>query len=79
MHNLKYRKRPGIKLDYLMIYIFSHFAIYLLTLAHWRAPSLSLLTPMAFNTGLTHFGSEAYNCHRFFGSIVIAMKKVVHF
>ena len=25
----------------------------------WRPPSLSELTPMVFNTGLTHLGSEA--------------------
>ena len=25
----------------------------------WRPPSLSELTPMVFNMGLTHFGSEA--------------------
>ena len=27
----------------------------------WRAPSLSELTPMIFNTVLTHLGSEAFN------------------
>ena len=26
---------------------------------NWRPPSLSELTPMLFNTGLTHLGSEA--------------------
>ena len=30
-------------------------------LANWRPPSLSELTPMLFNTGLTHLGSEASN------------------
>ena len=25
----------------------------------WRPPSLSELTPIVFNTGLTHLGSEA--------------------
>ena len=25
----------------------------------WRPPSLSELTPMVYNTGLTHLGSEA--------------------
>ena len=28
----------------------------------WRPPSLSELTPMIFNTGLTHLGSEASKC-----------------
>ena len=28
---------------------------------NWRPPSLSGLTPMVFNTGLTHLGSEASN------------------
>ena len=28
----------------------------------WRPPSLSELTPMLFNTGLTHFSSEASKC-----------------
>ena len=28
----------------------------------WRPPSLSELTPMIFNTGLTHLGSEASIC-----------------
>ena len=28
---------------------------------NWRSPSLSELTPMIFNTGLTHLDSEASN------------------
>ena len=28
---------------------------------NWRHLSLSGLTPMVFNTGLTHLGSEAFN------------------
>ena len=28
----------------------------------WRPPSLSELTPMIFNTGLTHLGSESSVC-----------------
>ena len=28
---------------------------------NWRPPSLSELTPMKFNTGLTHLGSETSN------------------
>ena len=28
---------------------------------NWRLPSLSELTPMVLNTGLTHLGSEAFN------------------
>ena len=28
---------------------------------NWRAPSLSELTPMILNMGLTHLGSEASN------------------
>ena len=37
-------------------YILIFFNIYI-----WRPPSLSELTPMIFNTGLTHLGSEASN------------------
>ena len=32
-----------------------------LSLDKWRFPSLSELTPMVFNMGLTHLGSEASN------------------
>ena len=31
--------------------------------AKWRPPSLSKLTPMIFNTRLTHLGSEASKSH----------------
>ena len=32
--------------------------------SNWRPPSLSELTAMIFNTGLTHLGSEASNCKK---------------
>ena len=39
---------------------------------NWRPPSLSELTPMVFNTGLTHLGSEAskYTCMYEFPNMV---------
>ena len=32
-----------------------------ISLYNWRLPSLIGLSPMIFNTGLTHLGSEAFN------------------
>ena len=37
----------------------------------WRSPSLSELTPMVFNMGLTHLGLEAFIYNRFLLSSVI--------
>ena len=41
--------------------IYELFGEYFVSEVNWRPPSLSQLTPMIFDMGLTHLGSEAFN------------------
>ena len=40
----------------------------------WMSPSISELTPILFNTGITYLGSEASIC----SSIIITLLEIIH-